>query len=57
MLRPEIDRHVPWWTYVGVVSGGALGYIVGNLPGMVRVILVTFDGSSYNILDLRRIRG
>jgi hypothetical protein len=36
MLRPEIDRLVPWWTYVGAVSGGALGYIVGNLPGMVR---------------------
>ncbi|KAF8475440.1 DnaJ domain-containing protein [Gautieria morchelliformis] len=35
MLRPEIDRHAPWWTYVGAVSGGALGYIVGNLPGMI----------------------
>ena len=39
MLRPEIDRLVPWWTYVGSVSGGALGFIVGNVPGMVRIIL------------------
>ena len=38
MLRPEIDRHAPWWTYVGSVSGGAIGYIVGNFPGMVRMV-------------------
>lgn len=37
LLRPEIDRRVQWWTYVGTASGGALGYIIGNLPGMVNL--------------------
>ncbi|KAF8587259.1 DnaJ-domain-containing protein [Ramaria rubella] len=35
MLRPEVERRVPWWTYVGAASGGALGFIIGNLPGML----------------------
>ncbi|KAF8527935.1 DnaJ domain-containing protein [Hysterangium stoloniferum] len=35
MLRPEVTRQVPWWTYVGAASGGALGYIIGNFPGML----------------------
>ncbi|KIJ45597.1 hypothetical protein M422DRAFT_227254 [Sphaerobolus stellatus SS14] len=35
MLRPEIQRRVPWWTYIGAASGGAIGYIIANIPGMV----------------------
>lgn len=35
MLRPEIDRRVPFWSLVGAASGGALGFIIGNIPGLV----------------------
>jgi len=35
MLRPEIQRRVPWWTYVGAASGSAIGYIIANIPGML----------------------
>ena len=33
LLRPEVQRTVPWWTYLGAVSGASLGFIVANLPG------------------------
>ncbi len=26
---------MPWWTYVGAVSGGGLGFIVANIPGLM----------------------
>ncbi|OJA18628.1 hypothetical protein AZE42_01770 [Rhizopogon vesiculosus] len=35
LLRPEVERHVPWWSYAGAVSGGVLGFIVANLPGVM----------------------
>ncbi|KAG1867913.1 hypothetical protein DFJ58DRAFT_768315 [Suillus subalutaceus] len=35
LLRPEVERHVPWWSYVGTVCGGGMGFIVANLPGLV----------------------
>ncbi|KAF9044839.1 hypothetical protein BDZ89DRAFT_1089775 [Hymenopellis radicata] len=35
LLRPEVERTVPWWTYVGAVSGGGLGFIVANIPGLM----------------------
>ena len=34
LLRPEIDRHVPWWTWIGSVCGAGLGFIIGNVPGL-----------------------
>lgn len=34
LLRPEIERHVPWWTWLGSVCGAGLGFIVGNVPGL-----------------------
>jgi len=38
LLRPEIERtsetKTTKWKYVGAASGGALGFIVGNLPGL-----------------------
>jgi len=34
LLRPEIERHVPWWTWIGAVCGAGLGFIVGNVPGL-----------------------
>lgn len=33
MLRPEVSRLAPWWTWAGSASGAALGFIVGNVPG------------------------
>ncbi|KAG6868092.1 hypothetical protein C0993_007671 [Termitomyces sp. T159_Od127] len=35
LLRPEVERHVPWWSYLGVVCGGGLGFIVANVPGLM----------------------
>lgn len=34
LLRPEVEKRVPFWTYAGAMSGGGLGFIVANLPGM-----------------------
>jgi len=34
LLRPEIERHIPWWTWIGAVCGAGLGFIVGNMPGL-----------------------
>ncbi|KAK1229799.1 hypothetical protein PQX77_007124 [Marasmius sp. AFHP31] len=33
LLRPEVERRVPWWTYFGAVCGAGIGFIVANLPG------------------------
>ena len=35
MLRPEVNRVIPWWTYVGAFSGAGLGFIVANVPGLM----------------------
>ncbi|OBZ78662.1 putative J domain-containing protein C63.13 [Grifola frondosa] len=35
LLRPEVERRVPWWTWVGAVSGAGLGFIVANIPGLM----------------------
>ncbi|KAL0575980.1 hypothetical protein V5O48_005980 [Marasmius crinis-equi] len=33
LLRPEVEKRVPWWTYFGAVCGAGIGYIVANIPG------------------------
>ncbi|KAF8317410.1 DnaJ-domain-containing protein [Clavulina sp. PMI_390] len=33
MLRPEVQRTVNWWTYIGALSGASLGFILANVPG------------------------
>ncbi|GAA5877260.1 hypothetical protein JCM16303_006218 [Sporobolomyces ruberrimus] len=33
LLRPEVNRVVPLWTWTGAVAGAALGFIVGNVAG------------------------
>ncbi|CCA67878.1 hypothetical protein PIIN_01701 [Serendipita indica DSM 11827] len=33
MLRPEVQRIVPWWSYIGAASGAGLGFIIANIPG------------------------
>ncbi|KAF9569704.1 DnaJ-domain-containing protein [Agrocybe pediades] len=35
LLRPEVDRRVPWWSWFGAISGGGLGFIVANVPGLM----------------------
>ncbi|KAI0274616.1 DnaJ domain-containing protein [Gloeopeniophorella convolvens] len=35
LLRPEVERHVPWWAWLGAVSGAGLGFIVANIPGVL----------------------
>ncbi|KAG6859745.1 hypothetical protein C0995_004575 [Termitomyces sp. Mi166 len=35
LLRPEVERHVPCWSYLGAVCGGGLGFIVANVPGLM----------------------
>jgi len=34
LLRPEIQRHIPWWTWFGSVCGAGIGFIIGNVPGL-----------------------
>jgi len=34
LLRPEVERW-SYWKYAGAAGGGALGYIVANVPGMM----------------------
>ncbi|GJN91620.1 hypothetical protein Rhopal_004643-T1 [Rhodotorula paludigena] len=33
MLRPEVNRTLPLWTWSGAAAGATLGFIAGNLPG------------------------
>lgn len=33
LLRPEVQRTINWWTYLGAVSGASLGFILANVPG------------------------
>ena len=35
LLRPEVERVMPFWNWIGAASGAALGFIAGNLPGAV----------------------
>ncbi|KAJ7161323.1 DnaJ domain-containing protein [Mycena crocata] len=35
LLRPEVERHAPWWAWLGGLAGGAIGFIVANFPGLM----------------------
>ncbi|KAF7337465.1 DnaJ-domain-containing protein [Mycena sanguinolenta] len=37
LLRPEVERHFPWWAYFGAVCGqvAGMGFIVANFPGLM----------------------
>ncbi|KAF8641155.1 hypothetical protein AX17_000790 [Amanita inopinata Kibby_2008] len=35
LLRPEVERYAPWWSWFGAACGGGLGYIIANVPGMM----------------------
>ncbi|KAH7104739.1 DnaJ-domain-containing protein [Auriculariales sp. MPI-PUGE-AT-0066] len=34
LLRPEVERTLNLWTYLGMASGAGLGFIVANFPGL-----------------------
>jgi hypothetical protein len=35
LLRPEVERHAPWWAWLGAACGGGIGFIVANVPGLM----------------------
>ncbi|KAK7064011.1 DnaJ-domain-containing protein [Favolaschia claudopus] len=35
LLRPEVQRHAPWWAYLGAVCGAGVGFIIANFPGLM----------------------
>ncbi|EKM83768.1 hypothetical protein AGABI1DRAFT_81503 [Agaricus bisporus var. burnettii JB137-S8] len=35
LLRPEVERRVPFWYWIGTACGGGLGFIIANVPGMM----------------------
>jgi len=30
-----VESYCPWWTYIGAVCGGGIGFIVANVPGLM----------------------
>ncbi|TBU64928.1 DnaJ domain-containing protein [Dichomitus squalens] len=35
LLRPEVERHAPWWAWLGAVCGAGIGFIIANIPGLL----------------------
>ncbi|KAJ7751226.1 DnaJ domain-containing protein [Mycena maculata] len=35
LLRPEVERHAPWWAWAGAVCGAGIGFIIANFPGLM----------------------
>jgi len=35
LLRPEVERHAPWWAYFGAACGAGVGFIIANFPGLM----------------------
>ena len=35
MLRPEVERHAPWWAWLGAICGAGIGFIIANIPGLM----------------------
>lgn len=35
LLRPEVERTLPLWTWLGAICGAGLGFIIANLPGLL----------------------
>lgn len=34
MMKPEVERTIPLWKYLGTASGATIGFILGSLPGL-----------------------
>ncbi|KAI0762851.1 DnaJ domain-containing protein [Fomes fomentarius] len=35
LLRPEVERHAPWWAWFGAICGAGIGFIIANIPGLM----------------------
>ncbi len=35
LLRPEVERHYPLWTWLGAACGAGLGLVTGDVHGLV----------------------
>ena len=35
LLRPEVERRTPWWSWLGAVCGAGIGFIIANIPGLM----------------------
>lgn len=35
MLRPEVERVMPFWAWFGALCGAGLGFIIANVPGLL----------------------
>ncbi|KAF7311139.1 J domain-containing protein [Mycena chlorophos] len=35
LLRPEVQRHAPWWAWFGAACGAGVGFIIANVPGLM----------------------
>ncbi|KAJ6490906.1 DnaJ domain-containing protein [Mycena sanguinolenta] len=35
LLRPEVQSHARWWSYLGTVWGAGFGFMVGSFPGVL----------------------
>ncbi|KIK71150.1 hypothetical protein GYMLUDRAFT_33284, partial [Collybiopsis luxurians FD-317 M1] len=35
LLRPEVERRIPWWGYMGAICGAGIGFIIANIPGLL----------------------
>ena len=30
-----MQRHAPWWAWLGAICGAGLGFIIANIPGLM----------------------
>lgn len=35
LLRPEVDRVMPFWAWFGAICGAGMGFIIANIPGLL----------------------
>lgn len=55
LLRPEVEKRVNWWTYLGAASGAGLGFIIANIPGCEHPSRPKYPFSSYFLTILRHV--
>ena len=39
LLRPEVERTLPLWAWLGAICGAGLGFIIANIPGLLVGVL------------------
>ncbi|KAF9532066.1 DnaJ domain-containing protein [Crepidotus variabilis] len=35
LLRPEVERRTPFWSWFGAICGAGIGFIIANFPGLM----------------------